>query len=97
MQKFLISFAVLLLVISAPPIVASAQTKTEPKCNSKACRQKNDYWITDYTDYFVKDSDGRKDEVFTIYHRVPIGEKRCELIKVYEAEGEGVDIEVVCP
>lgn len=93
MKRFVVAVVVVVLA-TAPPVAAADITRTKPNCG-RSCQKANDRWITDFTDYFVNDSDGGKDSVFTVYHRVPIGEKRCDIVKTYE--DAGVDIEVVCP
>lgn len=82
--------------VGADPI----KSEKGPKCN-KACQRSNDYFvpIKDFEDFFVNDSDGNKDSVFTIYHNIPmrsLGEGvKCDVITKFEAEG--VAMTVVCP
>jgi hypothetical protein len=83
-----------------PVVVTDSLTRTAPRCD-KSCQKRNDVFFKadGYTDYFVYDSDGKKDDVFAIYHDVPFpaaGEGvRCDVLKVYEDAGVGVT--VVCP
>lgn len=82
------------------PIITDSLQKSKPKCG-KDCQKLNDVYFQNdgFTDYFINDSDGGKDSVFTVYHGVPMptaGEGvRCDIVAKFEAEG--IAMFGVCP
>lgn len=80
-------------IASLVNIPADAITTRKPKCD-KACQKANDrYFETgEYIDYFVNDSDGGKDLVFTVYRNVQVGDFRCAVVK-----SDNYSISTVCP
>jgi hypothetical protein len=78
-------------------------TNARPSCN-KECQRANDEYIQpdQYTDYFVNDSDGKKDLVFYVVEDIPFLKSTenpngvlCDVLKSFDAEG--VTTNVVCP
>lgn len=70
-------------------VIFSPASKSDPiktarkvKCN-KACQRSNDFYIPaqDYRDFFVGDSDGSKDMVYSDFDYEPFEGVRCKIIK----------------
>lgn len=63
--------------------------------NKHRSQKDNDVFVDqdDYTDYFVDDSDGDKDDIFTVYRGIEIQGQRCDVLKAFDSGG----IAVICP
>jgi hypothetical protein len=89
---FVLGFVLAIIVTAIGLFVASPADSTpvkqanKLKCG-KECQKSNDWFLHahDYDDYFVNDSDGGKDMVFSVYRNIPIpvGEQtvQCSIIK----------------
>ena len=95
-MKRLLAALTLLFALAACGSDDCNTTSATQNCNKSKDQKANDVILPQdtYTDYFVNDSDGEKDGVFTIYHNVKIRNQECDVLKVYES-GQ-VAVSTVC-
>lgn len=78
-------FAIILslIVVLASQVSATPEhTSRKIKCG-RDCQKSNDYYLhaNDYRDYFVSDSDGSKDMIFSDFVYEPFPGVQCRIIK----------------